>query len=124
MKKSFILAASLMLIGYLCEAGPKVTPEAGYGKQFFKAQAVGSAATASFQITQPVSRYSIYFDQSASYTFSYTSDAFLVASATDWRSFTGSRTLDLQPLELSSGVYLWLHNGAKAQTIRFQSYGQ
>lgn len=96
-------------------------PDEGYSKTFFKVYTIGASATGSFQITEPVARYSIYLDQSASFTFRTTA---AVVKDSSFDQYVGSTSLELQPRQLSDNMYLWIDNGAASQTIRIKTFGK
>jgi hypothetical protein len=122
--KQILFVLVLCLLASTVSAS-KQDPIEGYAKTFFSKQAIGANATASILLTQPVSRWSMWLDQSASFTFqSGAGVGFKAASATDWKLFTGSTSLQLIPQHLPANTYLWIKNGATASTIRIYTFGQ
>ena len=96
-----------------------------YDKIFRQNITLGANATGSFQIINPVSKFNLYLEQSASFTFNTATKTVYIASQTSqWEGHEGSRTLELQPEELSSGTFIWFDNGGVEQIIRFKSYGR
>lgn len=105
----------------LAHAGGKSVPEEGYPKTFFKRVNIGASATSSFQITEPVSRYSFWCAAPCSYTFNVAATA---VKGAGWNQVTATTTQVLIPRELGDNTYFWFHNGTTAQTIYFQGFGK
>lgn len=81
------------------------------------------SATGSFQINAPVSRFSIWFEAAASFTFNTATLTVHIASES-FGSYLATTPLLLQPQELSSGTFIHFHNGPATQTIRYRSLGR
>jgi hypothetical protein len=120
MKKTIFILCVLAFANTLL-AGGKSVPDEGYTRQFFKRLTVTANATTSFQITEPVSKYSFWCAAPCSYTFNTSSTA---VKGSGWNQVTATTTQSLLPLEKSDNIYFWFHNGATAQTIYFQSFGK
>jgi hypothetical protein len=124
MKKLIIVLSLLCAIGYL-EAGPKQIPIEGFAKSYFFVQTISGNASAAITLPGSVSRYSIWLNQSASFTFRATSGTAAPFPAIEnWQRHIGSRTLELVPHHVSSGNYFLIQNGAAAQTIRIHLLGE
>ena len=123
MKKA-ALTLILCAIGYL-NAGPRQIPVEGFKNSYFYVQTLGASASAAITLPGAVSCYSVWLDQSASFTFrTTTGTAAPYPASMNWQRHIGSRTLELVPHAVSSGNYLLIQNGATAQTIRIQLLGE
>ena len=118
-----LLLVLFFISGSSLFAGPKQLPQEGFQSVFFVTKTVNKNASISVLITQPVSRFSIVLNQTASFTFSGTKKVGNVASSPYWYVWTGSKTMDLVPQDLSSGTYLWVKNGVATQTFKFWTLG-